>query len=477
MAGPPIEQVVLSIDRLVALLDPTDRVAVVAFSNNATEIAPLLGAGAETRRLVSTRCHRLVAEGGTNVEAGLVKAASLLPRRGEHERQVILLLSDGAPNVGRSSAAELAALARSFRPDVGVSTLGYGPTHNEDVLRGISDAGAGRYHFISDPRVCEMEFAQAIGAQGDVVAEAVELTLVPEPGVEVARFLAAPALRFGAAGIKITVPDLLEGARYAVVAEVDVTPPREPGPWTPLRASLSYRRAGERAPLLLEEVISTLVGDGERRVEPAARARVHCARADEVRAEARALADRGQFEGAAAVLRRHLQRIEAEPWFVRNDGSPLAEAVEQLVDEAAAMERKPSQEQYGTFRKQTAASVLYADGAAASRRSQLARSAVAGKLPKAHLVVLTGSLSGQRFELVRPRMIIGRTSAADVAVADSSVSRQHLAIAGQNGKFMAVDLGSTNTSTLNGQPLGRPEALSPGDLLRVGDVEIRYEEE
>jgi Ca-activated chloride channel family protein len=87
MAGPAIEHVVESIDRLVAVLQPTDRVAVVAFSNNAAEITPLLFATPETRRRASTRCHRLVAEGGTNIEAGLARAAAMLPPRAMHERQ------------------------------------------------------------------------------------------------------------------------------------------------------------------------------------------------------------------------------------------------------------------------------------------------------------------------------------------------------------------------------------------------------
>jgi Ca-activated chloride channel family protein len=480
MAGPPIEHVIQSIDRLLALLEPTDRIGVVAFSHNAAEIAPLAAADARAKRLVSTRAHRLVAEGGTNVEAGLHGAAALLPPRGQHERQVILLLSDGAPNVGLSSARELAEVAKGLRPDVGVSTLGYGAQHNEDVLRAIGAAGAGRYHFISDPRMCDLELAQAIGAQGDVVAEAIEIALFPEPGVEIARFLGGPELRFGASGLRVGVPDLLEGSRHLVAAEVDVAPPRERGPWKAMRATLSYRRAGEREAQTLEETIVAEVGEGDRRVAPPVRAKVLRARADEARAEARALADRGNFEGAAAVLRRQIRAVQAEPWFVGNDGSPLAEAVEQLVDEAAAMERKPSQEEYTNFRKSQIATILSAEapsGPHSAPRSRLAMSTVAGRLPRARVVVLTGELAGRRYELGQARIVVGRTTAADITLDDPGVSRQHLAIAAQQGRFLAVDLGSTNTSLINGEPLVRPVPLATGDVIRVGSVDLRYEED
>jgi Ca-activated chloride channel family protein len=478
MAGPPIEHVIQSIDRLVALLEPADRVGVVAFANNAAEITPLLAADAEARRLVSTRCHRLVAEGGTNIDAGLTRAAAMLPARGPHERQVILLLSDGAPNVGRATTHELSDIAKSFRPDVSVSTLGYGHAHNEDVLRAISEGGCGRYQFIADPRVCELEFAMALGAQGDVVAEAIEITLFPEPGVEITRFLNRPEVRFGAGGVKIGVPDLLDGSRFLVAAEADVTPGRETGPWKVARATLTYRRAGEREALAIDEVLHIVVSDDDALVDPPVRARVLRARADEVRAEARALADRGQFDGAAAVLRRHVQAIEAEPWFARNDGSPLAEALEQLVDEAVAMERRPSQEAYKSFRKTQIGTVLSAEEPSRekARRTQFAIRMVAGKLPEARLVVLSGEQAGRRFELVQPRIAIGRTSAADFPIYDAQVSRQHLVIAGQNGRFWAQDMGATNTSMVNGVSLARPVALSPGDIVRVGSVELRYEE-
>src|SRR5580692_2074144 len=213
MQGPPLEHVVQSIERLVGLLEPTDRVGVVAFSDAASEVAPLAPANLDGRRLIASRVRRLLAEGGTNVEGGLRRAASMMPPRGPHERQVILLLSDGIPNRGASTVGELSALARSLRPEIGISTLGYGPQHHEDVLRAISEAGAGRYHFIADPSVCEVEHAAALGARGDVVAEAIELSISPAPGVEIVRFLGAPEARIGAAGLKLAVPELLEGSR------------------------------------------------------------------------------------------------------------------------------------------------------------------------------------------------------------------------------------------------------------------------
>ena len=236
-----------SIDRILALLEPTDRIGVVGFANNAYEVAPLAAADGAARRLVSSRVHRLCAEGGTNIEAGLTRAAAMMPPRGDARAP-----GDPAPQRRRAQRrprerrrprrARALVPARRRRLHARLR-----PPAPEDLLQAISDAAAGRYHFIADPKVCEMEFAQAIGAQGDVVAEDVELALLPERGVEIARFLGKPEVRFGAGGLRIGVPDLLEGSRFLVVAEARRDPaprgrPVEPAPR--LRSATAARASG-----------------------------------------------------------------------------------------------------------------------------------------------------------------------------------------------------------------------------------------
>ncbi len=476
MVGPPIERVIQSIVRIEGLLDEHDRLGIVAFSDDASEVLPLALVDAATKRLLSARARRLLAEGATNIEAGLALAARMLPPRGLHERQVILLLSDGAPNRGLAQASDLAALARSFRPDVAVSTLGYGEHHHEDTLRAIADGGAGRYHFIADPAVCELELAQALGSQGDVVAEAVELTLTPADRVEIVRFLGKTEARFGASGLRIAVPDLLCGSRYLLAAELQITPSRAEGSIPVLHAELSYRRAGERVAQGLRHTLTIGIGDGARRVVPEARARVLEVRSDEARAEAQALADRSQFDGAAAVLRRMIGAIEAEPWFTVNDGSALGEALEQLRDEAGALERRPSAEQYRVFRKTQITSLRSDVESSASPQSIRYAQSVGGALPDAALVIVGGDDAGRSIALDRPRMILGRTHAAQVRIEGANVSRRHAEIVAQDGLFLVSDLGSTNPTKVNGQAIFKPWTLRPGDVIQVGDVELRYEE-
>jgi Ca-activated chloride channel family protein len=482
MAGPPLEQVVLSVDRMVALLDPTDRVGVVAFSDNATEVVSLQPVTGEAKAKVRSRVHRLHADGHTNLESGVRRAAAMLPKRGQHERQVLIVLSDGIPNRGFASPDELMALAKSYRPDVSISTLGYGAHHHEDALAAVSNGGGGRYHYIADPSVCAFEFAQAIGTQGDVVAEAVELLLTPAPGVELARFLGKPETRFGAAGLVVTLPDMLDGSTHLTVAELALKAPREPGVWEIAKAVLTYRRAGERVESRIEQRLVIEVGAGDAALVPVVHSQVLRMRCEEIRSEARALADRGQFEGAAALLRQWIKAIEAAPGFAAGDGSPLADAHDVMLDEAMAMERKPNMEDYQRFRRTSLTSSLATEAPPLSVapksmtiQSRTIMTNVAGSFPKAFLEVMEGPEAGKRFPL-GARQMLGRTKMAEIQISDASVSRLHTQVIAQNGQFFIVDLGSTNTTEVNGERVSAPRRLVKGDVLQIGQVKLRYNE-
>lgn len=77
-------------------------------------------------------------------------------------------------------------------------------------------------------------------------------------------------------------------------------------------------------------------------------------------------------------------------------------------------------------------------------------------------------------ELAGAEVTLGRGLDNRVVLPDPSVSRSHAAIRPEGGVWVVRDLGSTNGITVNGEPV--PSApLSPGDVLRVGAVEMQVE--
>jgi hypothetical protein len=97
----------------------------------------------------------------------------------------------------------------------------------------------------------------------------------------------------------------------------------------------------------------------------------------------------------------------------------------------------------------------------------------AGKL----VVVKSPELSeGTDFELNSSQLTIGRGRQNDIALsADEYASARHARLEPRQDGVWVQDLGSTNGTFLNGTRLERPRRLTHGDVVRVGETDLRYE--
>ena len=83
--------------------------------------------------------------------------------------------------------------------------------------------------------------------------------------------------------------------------------------------------------------------------------------------------------------------------------------------------------------------------------------------------------TGGRWDLTQAVATIGRDSERTICLPHESVSRLHAQIVRQRTGYFVSDLGSRNGTYLNGQRLTAPSLLMPGDVLRVGEIELRCE--
>lgn len=471
MKGPPLAHVTESVTKLVALLNSDDRVGVVAFSNEATQVCALEPLTQDFRHLLRRRIHRLNAGGSTSIEAGLRRAASLFEARREGERQLIILLSDGSPNRGLADAEGLAGLAASLRPDIAVATLGFGAHHDEDLLEAIAQAGGGDYATIEDPQESDMEFARTLGAQGDVIADGLNLTVSPQEGVELEQVLSNQRQRIGAGGLTLTLPDLIEGLPQTVVARLSLRAPRASGPWEALTLTMRHRRAGRREVQTETHTVVIPVRHVEGKLDPIVHGRVLLEQANQARRRAREIADRGQFGGAVALLREMLKRLEGAPGYVAGDGSDLSEAAEQLLDEVMAYERRPDAESYRAFKRVAMGVDMQRGGnhdgdrIAVSARSVGLTTGVLDAAPQ-HAWL---ERDGQPPLRLGAECTIGRTRGNDCVIARANVSKRQARIVAKQGHYIIIDLKSTNGTYLNGRCLRAPQVLRDGDQIAIGD--------
>ena len=84
---------------------------------------------------------------------------------------------------------------------------------------------------------------------------------------------------------------------------------------------------------------------------------------------------------------------------------------------------------------------------------------------------------GQDFELDSAQLTIGRGGQNDIALPqDEFVSARHARFEPRRDGVWLQDLGSTNGTYLNGVRLEKPRRLSSGDVVRVGDTDLRFEQ-
>lgn len=79
----------------------------------------------------------------------------------------------------------------------------------------------------------------------------------------------------------------------------------------------------------------------------------------------------------------------------------------------------------------------------------------------------------KRIELEKTAVSVGRHPENTVVIEDDRASRKHCVIEPDNGKFRVRDLGSRNGTTLNYQKV-QTEVLDNGDVMHIGDVELRF---
>lgn len=97
-----------------------------------------------------------------------------------------------------------------------------------------------------------------------------------------------------------------------------------------------------------------------------------------------------------------------------------------------------------------------------------------GRLVVVHSQVLT---VGEEFDLDSTPLTVGRGAQNDVSIeGDEFASARHVRVEPRRDGVWVSDVGSTNGTYVNGVRIDRPRKLAQGDLVRVGETELRFEE-
>jgi uncharacterized protein YegL len=165
-----------ALEVLVSLLGRDDRVTLVGFARQPRLLAEQVR-GDKAGRLLDIIAHT-PAEGGTNLEEAIKLAGELARRHfAPHAQNRIVLLTDGAANLGDAVPEHLAALVEPLRQQgISFDACGVGTDGIDDsVLEALSRKGSGRYYVLDTPESADAGFARQLAGALHPAAENVKV--------------------------------------------------------------------------------------------------------------------------------------------------------------------------------------------------------------------------------------------------------------------------------------------------------------
>ena len=184
MSGQPLEMARQAAQAGIRLLEPHDRVSVVIFDNEVETLIP--SQLVTNKEKLCQEIERITSGGSTALHAGWLEGAlQVAQHQDERALNRILLLSDGQANVGKRRIRDIIPDVRGLTArQVSTSTMGLGRNYDEDLLRGMAEAGDGNFEHIEHasqlPGFFEAEFNGMSRTTGHTVSLGIEST--PELG-------------------------------------------------------------------------------------------------------------------------------------------------------------------------------------------------------------------------------------------------------------------------------------------------------
>lgn len=151
---------------IVKTLDSNDRLAVIAFDNNLTNVLPLTKMTPMNVSSAMTSISAIKPGGQTNIWLPLDAALKMLDERDDKTRNsAIMLLTDGSPNISpaRGEVETLRRLRQKVNFSTPIYTLGFGYALQRGLLYDLAKEGNGNTGHIPDGSMVATVFNNFIG--------------------------------------------------------------------------------------------------------------------------------------------------------------------------------------------------------------------------------------------------------------------------------------------------------------------------
>ena len=330
MSGVPLAAAREAARRFAGFLGANDRLSVVAFDDEVTVVSAPAPAG---NPAVLDAISRIQAGGSTNLSGGWLKAFELARQGLVDGVNRIVLLTDGQANCGITDLQALTAMVRSGADSrVSTTCIGFGAGFNEDLLQALGREGRANYWYVErDDQMAgvfegEIEGLVALGAQN----VAVEVRLLHAKASGVTFLQRYSVTRTPDGGWSASLGDLYATSPLALGLLVHVEEVETLGvvPVAEVRCIADVIMPNGIEHRVITQVLQANL-DGADHPEPLVEKTFLRFAAAASRDEAIKLADEGDGEGAARVLREVADKLV--PYA---DDAELSQECADLVREA-----------------------------------------------------------------------------------------------------------------------------------------------
>jgi len=248
MAGAKLIGARAAMRALFAEMRPQDTIGIVDFDDQVRTVLPATPASEVTPAALNQVLAQLVAQGGTDIDLGLMEGISEVKAlsAGHNVVSHVVLFSDGNPT---DRVTDWMQIRNNLVTAIGdatirVSTFAFGADANARELDALAGVTGADYGMVVDPAAggVGQTLADDLARRDRLVAKDIRLTLQIEPEVEIRHFFGhdqvgspisraaldqpagdvttGPVAASGSDGMRIVVPDMAVGEAYWIVLEI-----------------------------------------------------------------------------------------------------------------------------------------------------------------------------------------------------------------------------------------------------------------
>ncbi len=200
---------------ILDFMTPADKLSLVSFSSGSSVLLKQQSmTDFAAKHHAQMKIDSMVPMGNTNLSAGILDGTQCVEPDATAAKQVMLLLTDGEANAGIVTVPHLTQLVQqtvAANPLLTVTSIGYGASHNSELLVGLQQVGNGFYSAVNNLEDVATTFGEVFGTMATTVAQAVKLRL-PVGSTVVGSYTMD--------GSSVVIGDVSAGAETALLVKV-----------------------------------------------------------------------------------------------------------------------------------------------------------------------------------------------------------------------------------------------------------------